>query len=55
MGRERTWRDWAWHRLENLSQDEMGSKYELQSEFITMSVPAMNYRLGKFLLDKSGK
>ena len=29
----------------------MGSKYELQSEFITMSVPAMNYRLGKFLLE----
>ena len=45
------WRDWALYRLDNLSQDEMGSEYELLSEFITMSVPAMNYWLGKFLLE----
>ena len=48
----------ALYHLENLSQDEMGSKYELLSEFTTMSVPAMNYQLGKFMLEvrtKSGK
>ena len=55
---EKTWRDWALYHLENLSQDEMGSGYELLSEFTTMSVPAMNYWLGKFVLEvrtKSGK
>ena len=48
---EKTWRDWALYRLENLSQDEMGSEYELLSEFTTMSVLAMNYWLGKFVLE----
>ena len=36
----------------------MGSEYGLLSEFTTMSVPAMNYWLGKFVLEvrtKSGK
>ena len=48
---EKTWRDWALYRLENLSQDEMGSVYELLSEFTTMSVLTMNYWLGKFVLE----
>ena len=39
---EKTWCNWALYRLKNLSQDEMGSGYELLSEFTTMSVPAMN-------------
>ena len=43
--------NWALYRLENLSQDEMGSEYELFSEFTTMSVLAMNYWLGKFVLE----
>ena len=36
----------------------MGSEYELLSESTTMSVPAMNYWLGKFVLEvrtKRGK
>ena len=48
---KKTWRKWALYRLENLSQDKMGSEYELLSEFTTMSVPAMNYWLGKFVLE----
>ena len=55
---KKTWCDWVLYCLENLSQDEMGSEYELLSEFTTMSVPAMNYWLGKFVLEartKSGK
>ena len=48
---EKMWRDWALYRLENLSQDEMGSVYELLSEFTTMSVLTMNYWLGKFVLE----
>ena len=49
---EKTWCDWALYRLENLPQDEMGSVYELFSEFTTMSVLAMNYYwLGKFVLE----
>jgi len=52
---EKTWCDWALHRLENLSQDEMCSEYELLSEFTAMSVPAMNHWLGKFVLEKKNK
>ena len=48
------WRDWALYHLENLKQDEMGSDYELLSEFTTMSVLAMNYWLGEFLLEVNG-
>ena len=48
---EKMWYNWALYRLENLSQDEMGSEYELFSEFTTMSVLAMNYWLGKFVLE----
>ena len=35
---EKMWYNWALYHLENLSQDEMGSEYELFSEFTTMSV-----------------
>ena len=56
---KKTWHDWALYRLENLSQDEVGSRYELLSELTAMSVPAMNATwLGKFVLEvrtKSGK
>jgi hypothetical protein len=55
---EKTWRDWAVYRQENLSQEEIGSGLELCSDFATMSVPAMNHWLGKFVLEvrtKSGK
>ena len=31
LNTEKTWHDWALHHLENLSQDEMGSGYELLS------------------------
>ena len=35
---EKTSHAWALYRLENLSQDEMGSKYELLSEFTTIMI-----------------
>ena len=36
---QKTWHDWTLYRLENLSQDEMYSEYELLSEFTAMSGP----------------
>ena len=36
---QKTWHDWTSYRLENLSQDEMYSEYELLSEFTAMSGP----------------
>ena len=33
----------------------MSSKYELLSEFTTMSVPAMDYWLGKFVPEKMAR
>ena len=55
---EKTWRDRAVYRQENLSQEDIDSRLELCSDFATMSVPAMNHWLGMFVLEvrtKSGK
>ena len=48
---KKTWHDWAFYHLENLSQDKMGSEYELLSELTTMSVLAMHYWLEKVMLE----
>ncbi len=54
---ENTWREWAAHRSSKVSEEKK-SGHELRSEFSSMSVPAMNYWLERFVLEvraKSGK
>ena len=48
---EKTWLSWVMQRAKNLSTEEIESGYKLEAVFVSMSVVAMNYWLGHFILE----
>ena len=48
---EKAWFSLAMQRVKNLSTEEIESGYKLEAAFASMSVVAMNYWLGRFILE----
>ena len=48
---EKTWCIWATQRVKNLSTEDKESGFKLEVMFASMSVLAMNYWLGCFILE----
>ena len=48
---EKTWFLWATQRLKKLSTEEMQSGHKLEVTMVSMSVSALNYWLGRFILE----